>query len=522
MRVRVVLTDLASCILQNCSKSPGNFSRPRRLTHTAVLANDQLPFPPVCDGLEKCVLGQCPYSMESGNPQHQKERKDCVDAFVPTTCALYPCKSAQSMPPPPRSTCSQLSGMGQAIRFDYSSFFEEQLEKKRATATYRVFRRILRDANHYPFAEDFSTGRRQTINVWCSNDYLGMSRHPMVLESARNAINRFGIGSGGTRNISGNTLLHEALEHELADLHGKEAGLVFTSCFVANEAAIYTLGTLIPGLKIFSDAGNHASLIHGIRTSRAPKYIYRENDAGHLDELMQQQSTPREPKLAVCETVHSMNGSIVPLREFLDVCEDHNALTFVDEVHAVGLYGEYGGGVAEELGCMHRIDAITGTLGKAFGSLGGYLVGGRALIDMVRSYAGGLIFTTSLPPPVLAAARASVAILKSAEGQDLRAEHRRRVDFVRRRLQEAGLPVADVPSHIIPISVGNAKVCTSISEALLFNHQIYLQSINYPTVAKGTERLRLAPSPFHTDAMTDHLVDSLVKVWRSHNLPLKH
>ncbi|VDK42866.1 unnamed protein product [Taenia asiatica] len=447
---------------------------------------------------------------------------DHHDAFVPTTCALYPCKSSHSIHPTPRHTCSHLRGGQQAARFDYSSFFEEQLEKKRATATYRVFRRILRDTNRYPFADDFSTGRRQTINVWCSNDYLGMSRHPMVLESARNAINRFGVGSGGTRNISGNTLLHEALEHELADLHGKEAGLVFTSCFVANEAALYTLGTLIPDVKIFSDAGNHASLIHGIRTSRAPKYIFPENDIGQLDELMQQHSTQSEPKLAVCETVHSMNGSIVPLREFLDVCEEHNALTFVDEVHAVGLYGEHGGGVAEELDCMHRIDAITGTLGKAIASIGGYLVGDRALVDTVRCYAGGLIFTTSLPPPVLAAARASVAILKSAEGRELRAEHRRRVDLVRRRLQEAGLPVAGVPSHILPIAVGDAKVCTSISEALLRDHQIYLQAINYPTVAKGTERLRLAPSPFHTDAMTDHLVDALVKVWRSHGLSLKH
>uniref|UniRef100_A0A0R3X4R2 5-aminolevulinate synthase n=1 Tax=Hydatigena taeniaeformis TaxID=6205 RepID=A0A0R3X4R2_HYDTA len=444
-----------------------------------------------------------------------------------------------------------LRGARQTTSFDYSTFFQEQVEKQQANATYRVFRQILRDTKRYPFADDFSTGKCQTINVWCSNDYLGMSRHPMVLESARNrkllglamiflkstlineskqvfslasrnAINRFGIGSGGTRNISGNTLLHEALEHELADLHGKEAGLVFTSCFVANEAALYTLGTLMPGVKFFSDAGNHASLIHGIRTSRAPKYIYGENDVGQLDELMQQHSTQIEPKLAVCETVHSMNGTIVPLREFLDVCEAHNALSFVDEVHAVGLYGDHGGGVAEELGCMHRIGAITGTLGKAIASIGGYLVGDRALVDAVRCYAGGLIFTTSLPPPVVAAARASLAILKSTEGRDLRAEHRRRVNLVRSRLKEAGLPVAYVSSHIIPIAVGDAKMCTSISEGLLRNHQIYLQAINYPTVAKGTERLRLAPSPFHTDAMTDHLVDSMVKVWRSHGLPLTH
>ncbi|VDD83255.1 unnamed protein product [Mesocestoides corti] len=473
-----------------------------RRTHTASLAaKSQLVFPPVC--------GEC---------------------IVPSTCALNSCtpvqpvRSASTLNARPRLQQAELADSANASPevFDYTAFFEEQLEKKRTTATYRVFRRILRDVNDYPFADDFSTGEPQRINVWCSNDYLGMSRHPKVRECARNAIDRFGVGSGGTRNISGNTLLHEALEHELASLHGKESGLVFTSCFVANEAALYTLGTLIPGLKVFSDAGNHASIIHGIRTSKAAKYIYRENDVGHLDDLMGSHASPENPKLAVCETVHSMSGDIVPLAGFLDVSAKHNALTFVDEVHAVGLYGAHGAGVAEELGCMHRIDAITGTLGKAFASIGGYLVGDRVLVDTIRSYAGGLIFTTSLPPPVLAAARASVAILASSEGRQLRAEHKKRVAIVRRRLQEAGLPAADVPSHIIPIFVGDAGVCNSISEDLLRNHQIYLQSINYPTVAKGTERLRLAPSPFHTDKMTDALVDSLVKVWRAHRLPLKH
>ncbi|KAM7540287.1 hypothetical protein Aperf_G00000043121 [Anoplocephala perfoliata] len=494
-------------------------------------------------------------------------------ASIPTTCVLYPCEAVKS--PHHQLTKKVKPSDG----FNYSAFFEEQIEKKRTTSTYRVFRRILRDADHYPFAEDFSTGKHQIINVWCSNDYLGMSRHPMVCESAshielvdefpaaqrrpcrrsnygksatpntdgfsskggytdlipqagrgelthscgemrvlsqtaslRKAVERFGVGSGGTRNISGNTLLHEALEHELADLHNKEAGLLFTSCSVANEAVLYTLGTLLPSLKFFSDAGNHASIIHGIRTSRAPKFIYPENEVSKLDELMTKESSFGAPKLAACETVHSMNGSIVPLKEFLDICEKHGALSFVDEVHAVGLYGERGAGIGEERGCMHRIDAITGTLGKAFASIGGYLVGDKTLVDMIRSYAGGLIFTTSLPPPVLAAARTSVAILKSREGQQLREEHRRRVSVVRRRLQEVGLPVPDV---------GNPEVCSSISEKLLREHHIYLQSINYPTVAKGTERLRLAPSPFHTDEMTDHLVDSLVKVWLSHKLTLR-
>ncbi|KAM3181062.1 hypothetical protein ACTXT7_015089 [Hymenolepis weldensis] len=465
------------------------------------------------EGIEQCVIGKCPYSSKEKKTGLSNETLK-TGSFTPAACALYPCKSTVS-PRPSLVKCSPGS-------FNYNAFFEEQIEKKRSTSTYRVFRQILRYAEHYPFAEDFSTGKRQIINVWCSNDYLGMSRHPMVRESARKAIERFGVGSGGTRNISGNTLLHEALEHELADLHNKEAGLLFTSCFVANEAILYTLGTLIPGLKIFSDASNHASIIHGIRTSRAPKFVYPESEIAKLDELMTTKSSLYAPKLAACETVHSMNGSIGPIEEFLDVCEKHNALSFVDEVHAVGLYGDRGAGVAEERGCMHRIDAITGTLGKAFASIGGYLVGDKALVDMVRSYAGGLIFTTSLPPPVLAAARTSIAILKSNEGRQLREEQRRRVSIVRRRLQEAGFPAPDLQSHIIPILVGNPDICSSISEELLSKHQIYLQSINYPTVAKGTERLRLAPSPFHTDEMTDHLVDALVKVWKSHKLPLEH
>nr|CDS31872.1 5 aminolevulinate synthase erythroid specific [Hymenolepis microstoma] len=481
--------------------------------HATINTNEKIPFPPICDGIEQCVIGQCPNSSKNEKNALSSKRVETGPSST-SPCALYPCCPTV----PPRPSLVKTS----PTSFNYNAFFEDHIKKKRSTSTYRVFRRILRDADHYPFAEDFSTGKRQIINVWCSNDYLGMSRHPMVRESARKAIERFGVGSGGTRNISGNSLLHEALEYELADLHNKEAGLLFTSCFVANEAILYTLGTLIPDLKIFSDASNHASIIHGIRTSRAPKFIYPEDDLKKLDELMTAESSPDAPKLVACETVHSMNGTISSIDKFLDICEKHNALSFVDEVHAVGLYGDRGAGVAEERGCMHRIDAITGTLGKAFASIGGYLVGDSALVDMIRSYAGGLIFTTSLPPPTLAAARTSIAILKTSEGRQLRDEHRRRVSIVRRRLQEAGLPTPDLPSHIIPIFVGNPETCLSISEELLSKHQIYLQSINYPTVARGTERLRLAPSPFHTDRMTDHLVDALVKVWESHKLPLKH
>nr|VZI40976.1 unnamed protein product [Spirometra erinaceieuropaei] len=508
-------------------------TEPVRTVQTAAATEKcERPYPPVCDTVSDCILKKCPYagqvercsSLRSVDESRQPPvQTEFGGTRIPTTCALFPC-SNQYAPKPiyvtPVSPTASAPKMAEKRQFfDFDGFFADQIDKKRSTSTYRVFRRILRDANEYPFADEFSNDERRRITVWCSNDYLGMSRHPKVQESARNAIRRFGVGSGGTRNISGNSLLHEALEHELADLHGKEAALVFSSCYVANEATLYTLGTSIPDLQILSDAGNHASMIHGIRTSRAAKHIYRHNDPNHLKELIRKMP-PELPKLVAFETVHSMTGGICPITELLEVTQRHNALSFVDEVHAVGLYGQHGAGVAEEVGCMSQINAITGTLGKAFASFGGYLAGSRLLVDMLRSYASGFIFTTSLPPPVLAAARASIAILRSSEGQELRAEHRRRVAMVRNRLFEAGLPVVDVPSHIIPVRVGNAALCTRVSEDLLWKHGIYIQSINYPTVPKGSERLRIAPSPFHTDELTDKLIDALVSVWRENGLPL--
>ncbi|CAL8095712.1 unnamed protein product [Calicophoron daubneyi] len=495
--------------------------------------------PNVCKDVSQCLLTECPYNSanipKNASSPHPMKEEICystlkLGATVPQTCALFmgwkasqakarPASAVHSVSMSPQEGDSKESSYKPGTGFCYSDFFQKEVERKKSDATYRVFKRVLRDANDFPFADDYSTGKQKRVAIWCSNDYLGMSWHPKVKEAAIEAIRKYGVGSGGTRNISGNSMLHEALEAELADLHGKSSALVFTSCYVCNEATLYTLGTRIPNIVILSDAGNHASMIHGIRTSRAPKVIFRHNDVEHLKSVIA--GIPKDsPKVVAFETVHSMTGDVCPLSNLLDVCEANGALSFVDEVHAVGLYGEHGAGVAERDGMMHRIDAITGTLGKAFASIGGYLAGSRELVDMIRSYASGFIFTTSLPPPVLAAARASVAILKSGEGQELRAEHQRRVNVVRTRLQDEGLPVIDAPSHILPLHVGEAELCTRISSELLEEHNIYVQSINYPTVDRGDERLRIAPSPHHTDQLTEELVDALCTIWRKYDLPL--
>nr|CAH8839686.1 unnamed protein product [Trichobilharzia regenti] len=504
----------------------------------------------VCKNVSECLLKKCPYTLNSSelasseshscsqttNSYNCERSHDHSGGFsnemsIPNTCALFAGwrksmvdKGCLQPTVQSRNIASEdlklfESNDDNDSGFEYNEFFASEVEKKKKDSTYRVFRRILRDAAEFPFADDYSTGVKRRVAVWCSNDYLGMSWHPKVQEVAISTIRKHGVGSGGTRNISGNSMLHEELEAELADLHGKPAALVFTSCYVANEAALHTLGTRIPGLTIFSDAGNHASMIHGIRTSRCPKVIYRHNDIKHLSSLLS--TVPRSSaKLVAFETVHSMSGDVCPLKGLLDVVEANKALSFVDEVHAVGLYGTHGAGVAERDGQMHRIDAITGTLGKAFASVGGYLAGSSELVDMIRSYASGFIFTTSLPPHSLAAARATIQILKSSEGRELRAEHQRRVSVVRQRLREEGLPVIEAPSHIIPLHVGEAKLCTKISEELLSEHNIYVQSINYPTVDIGDERLRIAPTPHHTDKLTEQLVDSLCTVWKKYNLPL--
>ncbi|XP_040909068.1 5-aminolevulinate synthase, erythroid-specific, mitochondrial [Toxotes jaculatrix] len=405
--------------------------------------------------------------------------------------------------------------------YDYDRFFVEKLAEKKKDHTYRVFKTVNRKAETFPFAEDYSISGREgsQVSVWCSNDYLGMSRHPQVLRAIREALERHGAGAGGTRNISGTSNFHVSLEKELAELHQKDAALVFSSCFVANDSALFTLAKMLPGCEIYSDAGNHASMIQGIRNSGAKRFIFRHNDSRHLEELLQR-SDPKTPKIVAFETVHSMDGAICPLEELCDVAHRYGALTFVDEVHAVGLYGAHGAGVGERDSVMHKIDIVSGTLGKAFGCVGGYIASSAALVDTVRSFAAGFIFTTSLPPMVLAGALESVRVLKSPEGQVLRRAHQRNVKHMRQLLMDQGLPVVNCPSHIIPIQVGNAELNTKVCDILLERHNIYVQAINYPTVPRGEELLRLAPSPHHNPAMMKYFVEALVEVWKEAGLPL--
>uniref|UniRef100_A0A8B9LAG2 5-aminolevulinate synthase n=1 Tax=Astyanax mexicanus TaxID=7994 RepID=A0A8B9LAG2_ASTMX len=389
--------------------------------------------------------------------------------------------------------------------FEYDNFFTQKIVEKKDDHTYRVFKTVNRYADVFPFAEDYSVTGRSTsqVSVWCSNDYLGMSRHPRVVKAIRGALEKHGAGAGGTRNISGTSNYHVSLEKELALLHQKDAALVFSSCFVANDSTLFTLAKMLPGCEIYSDMGNHASMIQGIRNSGAKRFIFRHNDARHLEELLSR-SDPRTPKIVAFETVHSMDGAICPLEELCDIAHKYGALTFVDEVHAVGLYGAHGAGVGERDGVMHKIDIVSGTLGKAFGCVGGYIASTAALVDTVRSFAAGFIFTTSLPPMVLAGALESVRVLKSPEGQALRRSHQRNVKHMRQLLLDAGLPVINCPSHIIPIRVGNAEKNSQVCDILLERHNIYVQAINYPTVPRGEELLRLAPSPFHDPIMMDY------------------
>ncbi|KAG7521234.1 5-aminolevulinate synthase, erythroid-specific, mitochondrial isoform X2 [Solea senegalensis] len=405
--------------------------------------------------------------------------------------------------------------------YDYDRFFVEKIAEKKQDHTYRVFKTVNRSAEVFPFADDYSISGREgsKVSVWCSNDYLGMSRHPRVIGAIRDALERHGAGAGGTRNISGTSNYHVSLEKELAQLHQKEGALVFSSCFVANDSTLFTLAKMLPGCEIYSDSGNHASMIQGIRNSKAKRFIFRHNDSRHLEELLQR-SDPETPKIVAFETVHSMDGAICPLEELCDVAHRYGALTFVDEVHAVGLYGHHGAGVGERDNVMHKIDIVSGTLGKAFGCVGGYIASSDALVDTVRSYAAGFIFTTALPPMVLSGALESVRVLKSPEGQALRRAHQRNVKHMRQLLMDKGLPVVNCPSHIIPIRVGNAELNTKVCDKMLERHNIYVQAINYPTVNRGEELLRLAPSPHHNPTMMKHFVDSLVEVWQEAGLML--
>jgi 5-aminolevulinate synthase len=397
--------------------------------------------------------------------------------------------------------------------FDPNCFFQNSLADLKADGRYRTFLELERRAGAFPLAD--CPGRPDPVVVWCSNDYLGMGQHPVVLAAMHEAVDRVGTGAGGTRNISGNTRDHVLLERELADLHGKEAALVFATGYVTNEAALSTLAGLIPECIVYSDALNHASMIAGIRHSKADKRIFRHNDPQDLERLMAADD-PSRPKLVCFESVYSMDADVGPIAAICDVAERYGAMTYLDEVHAVGLYGERGAGIAERDGLMHRLTVIQGTLGKAFGCGGGYITASAPLIDFVRSHAPGFIFTTSMPPAVAAAARASVSHLKTSTSE--RQRHQEVVAYVKGRLREVGLPVMPSETHLVPVLVGDAHLVRCISDDLLAQHGIYIQPINYPTVPRGTERLRITPTPLHTHEQVDHLVGALTAVFRAHGI----
>ena len=401
---------------------------------------------------------------------------------------------------------------------DYNQFFTTALDRLHDERRYRVFADLERIAGRFPHAVWHAPAGKRDVVIWCSNDYLGMGQHPKVVGAMVETATRAGTGAGGTRNIAGTNHPLIMLEQELADLHGKEAALVFTSGYVSNQTGISTLAKLLPNCLILSDALNHNSMIEGVRQSGCERVVFRHNDVAHLEELLRAADLDR-PKLIVCESLYSMDGDVSPLAQICDLAERYHAMTYVDEVHAVGMYGPRGGGIAERDGVMHRIDILEGTLAKAFGGLGGYIAASHKVVDAVRSYAPGFIFTTALPPAVCAAATAAIRHLKTSQWE--RQRHQERAARVKAILSAAGLPVMPNGTHIVPVFVGNPELCKHACDLLLEEHGIYIQPINYPTVAKGTERLRITPSPYHDDRLIDQLAEAMVQVWQKLDLPLR-
>jgi 5-aminolevulinate synthase len=402
---------------------------------------------------------------------------------------------------------------------NFEQFFRDRLGALRADGYYRVFADLERQAGRFPRAlwRERQDAPAREVTVWCSNDYLGMGQHPAILQAMQQTLTQSGAGAGGTRNISGTSHQHILLERALADWHGKDAALLFTSGYISNEASLVTLARQLPNAIVYSDSCNHASMIAGIRHSRCDYYVFHHNDTRHLRQLLAL-ADPNRPKIVAFESVYSMDGDIAPIAAICDVAEEYGALTYLDEVHAVGMYGEHGAGIAEREGLSHRLAVIEGTLGKAFGLMGGYIAGSAAIVDFVRSFAPGFIFTTALPPVIAAGALASLNVIRHAS--DLRTRHQMRAQQLRRCLIEAGLPVMLNDSHIVPVKIGDAKSCKAISDRLLRTYGIYVQPINYPTVPRGTERLRFTPSPDHNDQMIEELVAALRDCWQQQELPL--